>query len=869
MILAPDVDSSTSPLGALMDAAERTTPPLISEEDLRTLMRGLAPQYWLTRLLGDGLEEAAGQTGVLVVVDDLQWLDPGSLGALTTLLRQLQGVPIYWLLATRPGTFTPAHQRFIGLLANSGSVAHLSRLDDKAVDALARDVLGRKPGPKVEDAIARASGSPLVVLELLRGLEEEGLLRPVAGTVDIEADVVPARVSTSARDRLNQLSNEAVRIAQVGSLYGREFPLADVLDVIGRTATEAAPAVQELLDHGFVLDTGLKLTFRHDTVQTAAWESLTPTLRRAMAREVLFRRLHSGERPAALATTIVTIAQAGEDDSIELLVAAASQLADTDTQGAAELATLAVSLADGEARHAEQVATLIPIILAGGPLERAMELRRALAPALGMESRARVGLAVARRLTETDFEGAVAEASEALALRGVSDATRLQLLAVRALNYANMANASGLRASLDEARTLADQDRDRVALSTIDASESVLFFYQNQFDAAERLQRTALERFASTGVAPAQWLPEGLWMAFLRNSLGHSDEALRLADAGLSEVRAAKNVIAEAYWMMLRSRTLYDLGRLEDARTQAETVLELALQLDLGDFANATAGVVLHRIALHTGDIKLRDEATPLVQSLADGAGLTRTGRWSLALAALEAGRMIEAHQYSELALATLSDPSPSMTTPSDFADDITLATICHAAGDAVGLQLVINEAGRRAQLNPRNALVSAVARATRAIQDRAVDELVAVGYELATLDRPLVGARLLETAGRLASSPEDATPPLRAAVARYDELGAARDAGRVLRALRERGVRTRLKSSSSSSGPMGLSQREQQVAERVAAGLTTKGIADDLLLSPHTVVAHIRHIYAKWGIATRREVAERFNDLGGDLAGS
>lgn len=867
MILAPDIDSATSPLAALMDAAERTTPPLIAEDDLRTLMRGMAPQYWLTRLLGDGLEETAGHTGAIVVVDDLQWLDPGSLGALTTLLRQLQGVPMYWLFATRPGTFTPAHQRFTTLLTDSGPVAHLSRLDEEAVDALARDVLGRKPGPKVEDAIARASGSPLVVLELLRGLEEEGLLRPVLGMVDIEEDVVPARVGTSARDRFNQLSHEAMRIAQVGSLYGREFPLAGVLDVLGRSASEAAPAVQELLDHGFVLDTGTRLAFRHDTVQTAAWDSLTPTLRRAMAREVLFRRLRAGERPAALATTIVTIAQAGEEDSIELLVAAASQLADTDAQGATELATLAVSLAGGEARHAEHVATLIPIILAGGPLERAMELRRALAPLLGMESRARMGLAVARRLTETDFEGAVAEASAALDLPGVSDATRLQLLAVRALNYANVANAAGLRASLDEARSLADDERDRVALSTIDASESVLFFYQYQFDAAERLQRRALERFASTGVAPAQWLPEGLWMAFMRNSLGHSREAVQLADAGLSEVRAARNVIAEAYWMMLRSRALYDLGRLEDARTQAETVLELALQLDLGDFANATAGVVLHRIALHTGDIKLRDEASPLVRELSEKAGLTRTGRWSLALAAVEAGRMAEAHQYAGLALATLPDPSPSMTTPSDFADDITLATICHVVGDSAGLQLVIDEASRRAQLNPRNALADAVARATRAIQEGSVDELVAVGTELSERDRPLVGARVLETAGRLASRSEEATPPLRTAVKLYDELGAARDAGRVLRALRERGVRTRLTSSAANSGPMGLSQREQQVAERVAAGLTTKAIADDLLLSPHTVVAHIRHIYAKWGVSTRREVAERFDDLRDDLA--
>lgn len=63
--------------------------------------------------------------------------------------------------------------------------------------------------------------------------------------------------------------------------------------------------------------------------------------------------------------------------------------------------------------------------------------------------------------------------------------------------------------------------------------------------------------------------------------------------------------------------------------------------------------------------------------------------------------------------------------------------------------------------------------------------------------------------------------------------------------------------------GPAGdLTARETQVVERVAAGLTTQQIAADLAISTHTVVTHVRHVYTKWGVTSRRELARRFTDL-------
>nr|WP_064570164.1 LuxR C-terminal-related transcriptional regulator [Gordonia sp. LAM0048] len=554
---------------------------------------------------------------------------------------------------------------------------------------------------------------------------------------------------------------------------------------------------------------------------------------------------------------MASVADSADDDSIELLLDAARQLSVIDIKGAADLIIEGARLAAGRRAHAEHIARLLPVVLSAGRMQEAVGISDALAPILDPDSRALVHLAIARQLTESDFDGAIAETTLALAIVGIAEPTRVQILAVQALNHANKADAAGLRESLRQARAIADIDRDTVALATIDATESVLMFYQNQFRAADRLQRQAIDQIARAGSIPGLWLPEGLWMAFMRNSLGHCAEAIKLTEKGLAEANAANNVIAETYWRMVYTRALYDHGRLDEARTQAETVLELSAQLGLGDFTNATAGIVLHRIALHTGDVELRETVSPRVRQLAEGVGLRRTGNWHLALEAFDQRRPDAARDFADTALCSLREPIPSMTTPADFADDLMLSLMCRQVDDKAGLDLVVDVAHERAIRNPDNNLIVAMATATRGVRAGSALTLLEAADQLRDVARPLVMARVLETAGTIDPTAETATTSLDRALRLYDEVGAARDATRVLQILRSRGVNKRLKAASADTD--GLSTRERQVAERIAAGQTTQQIAEDLMVSPHTVVTHIRHIYTKWGLNTRREVADRF----------
>jgi len=117
----------------------------------------------------------------------------------------------------------------------------------------------------------------------------------------------------------------------------------------------------------------------------------------------------------------------------------------------------------------------------------------------------------------------------------------------------------------------------------------------------------------------------------------------------------------------------------------------------------------------------------------------------------------------------------------------------------------------------------------------------------------PLEEARTrLDLAGLLATAePAMALVEARAALERFQQLAAARDADAATSLLRQLGVRGH-------TGPRGsgaLTRREQEVVELVGAGLSDKDIAERLFVSPRTVEHHVSNVLAKLGLTTRGQV--------------
>jgi len=123
----------------------------------------------------------------------------------------------------------------------------------------------------------------------------------------------------------------------------------------------------------------------------------------------------------------------------------------------------------------------------------------------------------------------------------------------------------------------------------------------------------------------------------------------------------------------------------------------------------------------------------------------------------------------------------------------------------------------------------------------------------LAAAEARLLGGRALASAG----DRDGALELLREAAQSFAEHGAERrrlEAGREMRRLGHRDSIPR-------GGPDGehsLSAREREVAELVAAHRTNAEIAAELFLSVKTVETHLRNIFRKLGVSSRREIAAK-----------
>jgi DNA-binding CsgD family transcriptional regulator len=95
----------------------------------------------------------------------------------------------------------------------------------------------------------------------------------------------------------------------------------------------------------------------------------------------------------------------------------------------------------------------------------------------------------------------------------------------------------------------------------------------------------------------------------------------------------------------------------------------------------------------------------------------------------------------------------------------------------------------------------------------------------------------------------------LREAVGAFEDAGAEPWAERARAALRASGETARKRDQST---PTELTPQERQVAKLVASGLSNKDVAAQLFVSPRTVDFHLRNIFAKTGVASRTELAQR-----------
>lgn len=844
------------PLGAVLDALVSAEDSPVDPARLHDLSRSPDQRLWLLRELQESLETAAQRSPLLIVIDDLQWADAATAGAVATLSRRLATHRIGWLLALRDGELPEVAGEAISRLKAAGAAeVRLGPLDEAAVAEVAHDVLGGEPDKALRQVLTRADGQPFLLTELLSGLRDEHLVRVVGGTAVLAAGAtLPRRFVGTVAGQLARLTAPARDAVEMASVLGRSFSLDELAGLLGRPALELRGEIREAIAAGLLAEDGDKLRFRHDLVREAVDASLPGAVRRSVRRTAIDVMLRHGSSAADVAQLVMDVAEPGDVASAGLLRRAAAQIGQVSPAVAVPLSRRALDLTRrGDPERGEAVAQAIDLLVQAGRAAEAAKLMTSSAgdfadPAAEAQARLNIGMLM------TQYAPAmVAEQCEAaLRLPGVPPGLRVQLLSLMACGLDISGDARAAAAPVADAIAEAAAVGDPAAEIVTYVPRALLAFAQGDWEGAIGLAAEAVAR-EYEGDDLRLWLPQ-TWESLLLIAELRLDEAHLIIETGTREAEnVSKNI---RLWSMLRCRARLSVGQLADARAEAEAILDMSDEIGDGNFGylNHIATYVLGDIALRTGDPvalrAVRRDAAALFGS-ATGCGTTRRlGAW---LTVRLNGGPIGPDLLNVLAPGYVHACSPIA-----HCDAVELVRLLLAAGqrsDAASVAALLEKA---AGASPGFPGLPAAALHARALHDHDPERSVAAVQAYEVDPRPLVRAAALEDAGRLLPerAKDEAVAYLDEALRLQSAAGAERDAARVRRLLRDRGAQRAGGRPDPAAQWPELTASELAVVRLVTQGATDREAAERLYISAHTVNSHLRHVFAKLGIRSRVELA-------------
>ncbi|MCW5750995.1 MAG: AAA family ATPase [Alphaproteobacteria bacterium] len=237
----------------------------------------------LFALLGRLIAAAARERTLVILIEDLHWLDGSSAAFLEALGDVLPGRRILLLATCRPGA---------GALERLGARRIALRpLEPAEVADLLSGLLGPDPSmAEIAGRIAeRAGGNPFFNEELVRACAETGAIRGGPGRYAARGEPVAIRLPPTIQAllgaRIDRLGEADKRLLQVAAAIGREFPR----DVLQRAAALASAPLTEALirlaDGDFIREqspSGEVWAFKHPLIQETAYGALLAERRREL-----------------------------------------------------------------------------------------------------------------------------------------------------------------------------------------------------------------------------------------------------------------------------------------------------------------------------------------------------------------------------------------------------------------------------------------------------------------------------------------------------------------------------------------------------------------------------------------------------------
>ena len=805
----------------------------------------------LSRAILTLLQRAAARGPLVIAIDDEQWLDPASAGALAFALCRLREERIGVLLARRSpssGELWPALSHgFAGEGLESMAVEPLSF---EASDQLVTERLGRSLSRTLMRRVYDVSGgNPLFALAIARELRV-GL----ASGVDERDLPVPASLTDALAKRLQRVDDRTGDVML--AVAATSAPTVALLQVVipGFSLRDLDVAVQA----GLLEIVGDRVRFSHPLLASTHYTTAAPSRRREVHRLLADAVDDEVERAYHLAR--------GAESSDRVLALTIEHAAGSARRRGAPLSAAAL-LEDAarltpfdaiEARRSRMLMAAEQHNIAGD-IRRSRELLEGLVPELErgpMRARALAALAEARM---DDLEFGLRLLKEALEDAGDHPRVRSKIESSLAAQLGNRGSyAAGwphVRAAVEYAELAGDPvwlaimrteqagheeqmsglGVDRHLLEDCMAVEDLMeiegpfdtpsfalgrgLFHYDDFDAARPWLERALQwdedHGAEAGVGIIRFHLMGLeWWAGNREAA----ESHRLIADRILRDQGIDNLDAWLAW----AKALFALDRGELVAGRAHATEAVGISNRIGDVLIAAMGEPLLASAeLWLGEPAAAHDRLHRVRPPRLENGLGFLGSMTLPLWSIDIEALI--------ALGRLDEAEP-----------------------------VLNDLLARAQRSG-NPNAVAVAERCRGLLLAARGEVAAgidaiesalVAHEQRRLE-PEVGRTLLElgTLQRRAKHKSAAKQSLEQALAIFEPLGAAMWVERARDELGRIGLRRAVVSD-------GLTPAQERVAELVATGMSNREIASTLYMSLRSVESHLTKVYRELGVRSRAQLA-------------
>jgi class 3 adenylate cyclase/predicted ATPase len=254
--------------------------PLLSASAMDPEGQPSGPRATKERMFDVLLEQVIGlsrQKLLLIVVEDLHWIDPTSLELLDRIAERVRSLRLLVIVSYR-SDFTPGLQRH-----DQATLLPLSRLRRSHCEAMIEHLANRKaiPGKLLSAILARTDGVALFVEELTKAVLESEIVSDKGDryelTLEAPALAIPTTLNGSLMARLDRHPG-AREIAQTGSVVGREFSLEMLAAVSRLPESKLTTALDRLVEADLLKRKGAgpraSYRFKHALVQDAAYESL-------------------------------------------------------------------------------------------------------------------------------------------------------------------------------------------------------------------------------------------------------------------------------------------------------------------------------------------------------------------------------------------------------------------------------------------------------------------------------------------------------------------------------------------------------------------------------------------------------------------